>query len=115
MGTWEYYGTCIYITKMSTAAAVAARLKLKKRIAPEADANEPHPPAAPSAPKLPPSPPDTGDFAEGATVEGNFKGLGDWDEALIVGRNRDGTYTLEYVDVRAGSQRTASSRRVQMC
>jgi hypothetical protein len=24
--------------------------------------------------------------------------LGDWDEALIIGRNPDGTYVLEYVD-----------------
>ena len=31
-------------------------------------------------------------------MEGNFKGLGDWDEALIVGKNADGTYVLEYVD-----------------
>ena len=31
-------------------------------------------------------------------MEGNFKGLGDWDEALVVGKNADGTYVLEYVD-----------------
>ena len=29
---------------------------------------------------------------------GNFKGLGDWDEALVVGVHADGTYTLEYTD-----------------
>ena len=28
----------------------------------------------------------------------NFKGLGDWDEAMIVGVGADGSYTLEYVD-----------------
>ena len=37
-------------------------------------------------------------FAEGETVMANFKGLGDWDEALIIGRHPDGTYSLEYVD-----------------
>ena len=35
------------------------------------------------------------DFKEGETVMGNFKGLGDWEEALIVGIAPDGTYTLE--------------------
>ena len=29
---------------------------------------------------------------------GNFKGLGDWDEALVVSVGADGTYVLEYVD-----------------
>lgn len=38
------------------------------------------------------------DFKEGETVMGNFKGLGDWEEALVVGIAPDGTYTLEYVD-----------------
>ena len=37
-------------------------------------------------------------YAAGDTVLGNFKGLGDWDEALIVGVAANGTYTLEYVD-----------------
>ena len=26
----------------------------------------------------------------------NFRGLGDWDEALVVGVNADGMYTVEY-------------------
>eukprot|EP00965_Chrysotila_dentata_P223929 6193884-Pleurochrysis_carterae.AAC.1 len=37
-------------------------------------------------------------FKEGDTVLGNFKGLGDWDEAVVVGVNTDGTYVLDYVD-----------------
>ena len=41
---------------------------------------------------------DAPTYAAGATVLGNFKGLGDWDEALIIDAAADGTYTLEYVD-----------------
>eukprot|EP00965_Chrysotila_dentata_P118658 3922918-Pleurochrysis_carterae.AAC.1 len=37
-------------------------------------------------------------FTQGETVLGNFKGLGDWDEAVVVGVNADGTYVLDYVD-----------------
>jgi disulfide oxidoreductase YuzD len=37
-------------------------------------------------------------FAVGEAVLGNFKGLGDWDEALVLGQNPDGTYMLEYID-----------------
>ena len=37
-------------------------------------------------------------FSPGQTVLANFKGLGDWDEALVIGRNADGTYAVEYVD-----------------
>ena len=37
-------------------------------------------------------------FREGETVLGNFKGLGDWDEALVVAALPDGTYVLEYTD-----------------
>ena len=35
-------------------------------------------------------------FQPGDSVLGNFKGLGDWDEARW--RHADGTYTLEYTD-----------------
>ena len=58
--------------------------KLKRRREPiEPDENPP-----------PPKKPATS-FAAGDTVLGNFKGFGDWDEALIVGVGADGTYTLE--------------------
>ena len=84
---------------MSGASAVAARLKLK-RSAPPSEEPARAAPSAPLPPALVPSAPvpATGGYSEGATVEGNFKGFGDWDEALIVGKNSDGTYTLEYVD-----------------
>ena len=80
-----------------SASAVAARLKLKR------------PAPAPSESELPsqsqlhrePPPPESAaapGITEGATVLGNFKGLGDWDEALVVACLPDGTYVLEYVD-----------------
>ena len=42
--------------------------------------------------------PEAAGFTPGDTVLGNFKGFGDWDEALVMGVNPDGTYTLEYTD-----------------
>ena len=41
---------------------------------------------------------------------GNFKGLGDWDEALIVGVHADGTYTLEYTDEGLVEEHVPASR-----
>ncbi|KAL3897597.1 MAG: hypothetical protein SGPRY_013018 [Prymnesium sp.] len=38
------------------------------------------------------------DFREGELVMGNFKGMGDWDEALVVGVMPNGNYVLEYTD-----------------
>ena len=68
-----------------SASLVAEKLKRRR---------EPiEPDASPPPPKKPAS-----SFAAGDTVLGNFKGFGDWDEALIVGVGADGTYTLEYVD-----------------
>ena len=61
--------------------------KLKRRREPIEPDEPPPPPKKPAA-----------SFAAGDTVLGNFKGFGDWDEALIVGVGADGTYTLEYVD-----------------
>eukprot|EP00962_Isochrysis_galbana_P005752 scaffold1553_cov132-Isochrysis_galbana.AAC.3 len=85
------------------AAAVAARLKLAKRAAPATAAEAPKRPkvdfplATPAAPVIPPAP--TSDaFAEGEAVLGNFKGLGDWDEAVVVGVQPGGMYTLDYTD-----------------
>ena len=69
------------------ASLVASRLSKKAKSAP---ADEPTSEAA--APSAVPS------FAEGQQVLGNFKGLGDWDEAVIVGMAADGTYTLDYTD-----------------
>ena len=82
---------------MSAAAAIAARLKLKRKVddaTSEENAAAPPDLAAPAAPPTKPLP----RFAEGATVLGNFKGMGDWDEALVVGLLADGTYVLEYTD-----------------
>ena len=67
-----------------SASLVAEKLKRRR---------EPLEPDEPPPPKKPAS-----SFAAGDTVLGNFKGFGDWDEALIVGVGADGTYTLEYVD-----------------
>ena len=67
-----------------SASLVAEKLKRRR---------EPIEPDEPPPPKKPAS-----SFAAGDTVLGNFKGFGDWDEALIVGVGADGTYTLEYVD-----------------
>ena len=73
-------------------AAAAARLKLGKRPAPStADAS---PPEKKQAASTQPA----SQFQPGDSVLGNFKGLGDWDEALIVGVHADSTYTLEYTD-----------------
>ena len=72
--------------------AEAARLKLKRK--PEA-ALAPVPEA--KKPALEPEPAATA-FREGETVEGNFKGFGDWDEALVAAVLPDGTYVLEYTD-----------------
>ena len=73
-------------------AAAAARLKLGKRPAPST-ADAPPPEKKQAASTQPAS-----QFQPGDSVLGNFKGLGDWDEALIVGVHADGTYTLEYTD-----------------
>jgi len=37
-------------------------------------------------------------FQEGEEVLGNFKGLGEWDEAVIMGVQPNGLYTLDYTD-----------------
>ena len=73
-------------------AAAAARLKLGKRPAPST-ADAPPPEKKQAASTQPAS-----QFQPGDSVLGNFKGLGDWDEALVVGVHADGTYTLEYTD-----------------
>ena len=73
-------------------AAAAARLKLGKRPAPST-ADAPPPEKKQAAATQPAS-----QFQPGDSVLGNFKGLGDWDEALVVGVHADGTYTLEYTD-----------------
>jgi hypothetical protein len=78
-----------------SAAAVAARLKLKRKAGAE-DAGVAAPPSSSAADEEPDiSGPR---FCRGQSVMGNFKGFGDWDEALIVGLSPDGTYVLEYVD-----------------
>ena len=68
-----------------SASLVAEKLKRRRE------------PIEPDEPPPPPKKPASS-FAAGDTVLGNFKGFGDWDEALIVGVGADGTYTLEYVD-----------------
>merc|ERR1740117_1461989 len=81
------------------ANAAAARLKLKRKTPTPA-------PAAPAAPAVPVGPArskrgnvqEAPEFQAGESVLGNFKGLGDWDEALVMAVNPDGTYVLEYVD-----------------
>ena len=37
-------------------------------------------------------------YREGETVMGNFKGMGDWDEAVVVGVKPGGLYVLDYTD-----------------
>jgi len=82
------------------AAAIAARLKLTKRVAPTAAADPPKRPKVelPPAQAAAPPGPAAGAFAEGEAVLGNFKGLGDWDEAVVVGVQPGGLYTLDYTD-----------------
>ena len=53
------------------------------------------------------------EFVEGETVLGNFKGFGDWDEALVVACS-DGTYVLEYVDEGLIEERVPASRIEKM-
>tara|TARA_B110001452_G_scaffold7052_1_gene6342 strand:- start:398 stop:1879 length:1482 start_codon:yes stop_codon:yes gene_type:complete len=87
------------------AAAIAAR-KLKRPTPatteePPASTEEPpasteEPPA--SAEEPPPQKKQRTGFEPGESCLGNFKALGDWDEAVVVGANADGTYTLEYTD-----------------
>ena len=85
------------------AAAAAAKLKLKR--------------PAPSKPDAPPpekkhaaSTQSASQFQPGDSVLGNFKGLGDWEEALVVGVHADGTYTLEYTDEGLVEEHVPASR-----
>ena len=48
--------------------------------------------------------------ARGSTAVGLAQGLGDWDEALVVGVHPDGTYTLEYVDEGLVEENVPASR-----
>ena len=69
------------------AAAAAARLKLKRST-----------PGDPPPLKKQAVEPERVGFEPGESVLGNFKALGDWDEAIVVGVHTDGSYTLEYTD-----------------
>ena len=53
---------------------------------------------------------EAGVFRPGDSVMGNFKDLGDWDEALVMGVHADGTYTLEYTDEGLVEQHVPASR-----
>ncbi|KAL1528896.1 hypothetical protein AB1Y20_010218 [Prymnesium parvum] len=72
------------------AQAVAARLKRLRPATGEEEAPERAPVKLPK-----PAPPA---YHEGEAVLGNFKGMGDWDEALVVGILPNGNYVLEYTD-----------------
>ena len=75
----------------STASSVAARLKRSA----EATGSSAPSPKRPASSQLH----ATGlQFSAGDNVLANFKGLGDWDEAVVVGVHPDNTYTLEYTD-----------------
>ena len=92
-----------------SAAAVAARLKLSKLNKKASREEEP----VAKKPRLDETLANSADadaasdavasastarYSEGETVLGNFKGMGDWDEAVIAGVHADGSYTLDYVD-----------------
>ena len=77
-----------------SASAIAAKLKLKRQ-APEQQAPSSSKASRTEAPAAAPAPVT---FAEGEAVLGNFKGMGDWDEAVVVGVKPGGLYVLDYTD-----------------